>query len=641
MELSKYQQAILEAIGHRTHASYHADLKGILVEALAGTGKSFILVEICQQLADAGISPDEVKLVVFGKKNKADLQGKLGIRCGSEWVQSVSTLNSLGFQILKEATGIPNNIWKVDSNKCTKIARELGYLSHFEFKGGKRSFISGSLFELDKLPVGLDPQFLDREFEDLLDKFRLYCLDVNLENLRYFYGLYQLEMQYSGLDNLISKALTKCLKRGYDAAIRFHHIDFVDQAWILWAGVKELFAGNEKESFSAALAAWCKDLFFVAVDESQDTDLLQINLLSQLIDPQHNFLCAVGDRRQAVYSFRGCVGDGLDKFQQTFNCETFLLPVNYRCAKSHLRLVRNIFPHIPIEPHSEAPEGEVKVIKWDNFLELFTDRSLSYIGICRRNAPLITTALLLLAQGLPVKIKDSSLAKKICAEVEKICKKLKQPYENNWQIFPTLVAQYEEIERERLLNLEDGEARLANLTDMLAAILALYEAYEPQSIQQWEAAINKIFDESEGKAINLYSIHSGKGGEADIAFIINAENIPLIHKKQTPEEREQENNLLYVALTRAKKTLALVLGEDKSPKDISWLPQEYKEAAIVPALEPSPSVEVDLVMELEVSQEEMAELLARLDQFPRPKLRTILRELVDRLGKEAIADLLN
>jgi hypothetical protein len=395
---------------------------------------------------------------------------------------------------------------------------------------------------------------------------------------------------------------------------------------------------------------------------------------------------------------------------------------------------------------------------------------------------LISTALLLLAQGLPVKIKDSSLAKKICLEVEKICKKLNQSYDSNWQTFPNLVAQYEERERQRLLNLEDGEARLANLNDMLAAILALYEAYEPQSIQQWEGAINKIFDESEGQAINLYSIHSGKGGEADVAFVINPENMPLIHKKQTLEEREQENNLLYVALTRGRTTLALVLGEDKSPKDISWLPQKYRELTaqgpekitgvevdgvqhiidqtwtswekehcawlksanwciyqgenkrieaflpnsktlrlegmkkgaeycaiwevsectydfnglplpvctslytqevIAQAAKTPPGVEVDRAQEpimetvetshavvvdkadiscpacgfahepgqnslcnyipglgVEVTQKDLLEVLEKLQFWPRPKLRTVLRELVDRLGKETVVDLL-
>jgi superfamily I DNA/RNA helicase len=169
MELSRYQEAILNAVQQRTKASIYANLRGVLIEALAGTGKSFILVKACQILADAGIGPEEVRLVVFGRKNKADLQSKLGMQCGAEWAQSsVSTINSLGFQILKDATGIPNSAWKVESNKYTKIARELGYLSRFEFSKGKRSLILGNnyLFKTDKLPIGLDAQSLEREFED-------------------------------------------------------------------------------------------------------------------------------------------------------------------------------------------------------------------------------------------------------------------------------------------------------------------------------------------------------------------------------------------------------------------------------------------------------------------------------------------
>lgn len=42
----------------------------------------------------------------------------------------------------------------------------------------------------------------------------------------------------------------------------------------------------------------------------------------------------------------------------------------------------------------------------------------------------------------------------------------------------------------------------------------------------------------------------------------------------------------------------------------------------------------------EVSQEELIKLLTKIQNLPRPQLRTIFRELVDRLGKDSIADLL-
>lgn len=669
MELSKYQEQILSAAKTRILALANGrSAEGMLIEALAGTGKSFILVEICRLiLKENGVDPEQAKLVVFGKKNKADLQAKLGMQCGSKWVNSVCTLNSLGFQILKEATGVDNRQWKVENLKYTKIAREYGYISYCEFHRGERQKFAGSLFgDLE------DADSLDREFEKLLEKFRLYCLPVSAENLSALVGEnleFAAALRRRSVEEYVLQALSICLKEGYEKALSRYWIDFTDQAWILVAGVKGLYRSqSQKEgNFVPTFQKWSHGLKFLAVDEAQDTDILQIELLSQLIDSSRNFLCAVGDRRQAVYSFRGCVSDGLDKFKEVFNCESFLLPINYRCGKSHLRLVREIFPGIPIEPHENAEEGEIKVLKWDNFLSLFADRSLSYIGVCRRNAPLITTALQLLVQGLPVKIKDSSLAKKIRSEVEKICKKLKFNYSEDWQAFPALISKYEAKERERLLAYDDGEQRLQMLNDLLAAIEHLYEAYEPHTLAEWESSISQIFDESEGKAIDLYSIHSGKGGEADVAFIINGENMPLIHKKQTKEEREQENNLLYVALTRGKHILAIISDE---PAKISWLPKGYLEektmgSQIPLTHEPLEDDEVETLQELEAAEEdnlampmpianpldeygeedtdrqEFLELLAKLQSLPRPRLRTAMRELVDRLGKETIEELLS
>jgi superfamily I DNA/RNA helicase len=653
MELSKFQELILQGVDIRLADMLRfppcdLELKGMLIEAFAGTGKSFILGQICQQLADIGVDPDEVRLVVFGRKNKADLQSKLKMQCGNEWVNSVCTLNSLGFQILKDATGVVDNrLWKVENLKYTKIAREFGYISRYEFWRGELVKIAGSLF--GDLKESAD--FLDREFSNLLEKFRIYCLPVTSENLAVLIydnlELVPIIIKGSLLEKNILAALNRCLQEGYQKACQQYWIDFTDQAWVLLAGMKNFYHSSEQveNNFAPTFQKWSQCLKFVAVDEAQDTDPMQIELLSRLIDPFHNFLCAVGDRRQAVYSFRGCVSDGIDRFQRDFNCESFLLPINYRCGKSHLRLVREIFPDIPIEPAPNAVEGEVKVLKWAEFPSLFADRNLSYIGICRRNAPLIITALQLLGMGLPVKIKDSSLGKKIVAEIDKICKKLKCDYAESYKIFPSLIAQYEQAERERLFAYEDGEQRLEMLNDMLAAILSLYEAYEPQTLAQWESSINRIFDKSEGKAINLYSIHSGKGGEADVAFVINAENMPLIHKKQTATEREQEDNLLYVALTRGQTTLALISDE---PTKISWLPQKYlKKEEEVMTIEsdlpssPEPTKVLENLTHSEISEEDLFALIAKIEVLPRSQQRTIVRELIDRLGRESIASLLD
>jgi superfamily I DNA/RNA helicase len=640
LQLSKYQADILTAV--QNHCEVPATnsgkpIKGLLIEALAGTGKSFVLVEICSKLRDMGIKPDQVRLVVFGRKNKDDLAKKLSDRVGGLWKNSVSTLHSLSYAILREALNTDHKTFKLQNWKYEDIAANFGYIRKTEYQGKNRVYVPGNLFtnsSEDKV------REWERAFLDLLELLRLYCSSPSpyLESITELVTLHNLDLP---VDKKLVEAAAKCLKVGLQAALENYVIDCTDMSWVLWM---------YRDKCTGTIEKWRSQFRMIAIDECQDTDILQLNILSLLIDPKQNFLVAVGDKYQAVYSFRGCVSDGVEKFTQLFNCETLPLPVNYRCGRSHLELVRKIFPNIPIEPYPEAEEGEIKIVKSSDFLSLFQDETKSYIGVCRKNAPLLIYAIKLLAAGKPAKIKDKSLGKRVLDEVDRITTKSKVPYDV--ATFPQILADYEAKERDRLLKYKDGEARISLLTDMLAAVLALFEAYQPADFEEWTLVIDRIFDESDGRrCINLYSIHSGKGGEGDVAFILEPELMPFSHKGQTPEEKEQENNLLYVALTRPKETLALVLGEDKSPGDISWLPSEYIDVAKVDneitaddwdfiknaGSEPLNSI---LPAAPEVSQEELIELLDKIQNLPRPKMRTIFRELVHRLGKETITDLL-
>ena len=631
LQLSKYQADILRAVQQRCEISAGESIQGLLIEALAGTGKSFVLVEVCSLIQNMGVKPEEVQLVVFGRKNKDDLSIKLGARVGGLWKNSVSTLHSLSYSILREALNTDHKTFKLQNWKYEDIAAGLGYIRRTEYEGRNRHYIPGNLFSdspEDKI------RELERTFLELLELLRLYCLPPYLESITQLIELHNLDLPVS---KKLATAAAECLKVGLNNALTKFVIDCTDMSWVLWM---------HRDKCTGTLEKWRSQFRMIAVDECQDTDILQLNILSLLIEPTKNFLVAVGDKHQAVYSFRGCISDGLEKFKEQFNCEILPLPVNYRCGRSHLELVRKIFPDIPIKPHPGAAQGEIKILKQSEFLSLFECESKSYIGVCRKNAPLLIYAIKLLAAGKPAKIKDKSLGKRVLDEVDRIIAKSKFSY--NAATFPRCVETYETIERERLLKYKDGEQRIALLQDMMAAVAALFEAYQPEDLGEWTLLIEKIFDETEGRrCINLYSIHSGKGGEGDVAFIIEPELMPFTHKNQTSEERAQENNLLYVALTRPKEILALVLGEDKSPQDISWLPQEYRETAIELAAETSPEADVDPAQEAietspgaEVTQEELLELLAKIESLPRPKIRTIFRELVDRLGKKAVAALL-
>jgi superfamily I DNA/RNA helicase len=563
MQLSTYQQSILSAI--LLDRIPVENPKGVLIEALAGTGKSFILIEICKMLQDANFSSEAVKLVVFGKKNKADLADRLEKKLGGGWGNCVSTLHSLSFQILKDAfAGVPSSAWKVEGSKYQKIAAKFQLVSGKDLTGQK---IQGTLWvnffkkvsyykECSANELQQRADELDADFLRLIDLLRLYCYEATTENINILIDAHGLSDEMI-LPEAVEGA-RKVLNYGLEMIPNFW-IDYTDMSWAVWM---------ERNRIQPILEKWRNKLKLVAVDEAQDTDILQINVLSLLIDPEKSFLIAVGDRRQAVYAFRGCVANGLDRFKEKFNCESFLLPVNYRCGFSHLELVRKFDQSIPIEPAPNAIKGEIRVCKPDQFLSLFDDENLSYMGVSRKNAPLIIAAIKLLGDGKPCKIKDKSLGKKVVDQVQKICRRLNKKYQAD--IFPKMLSEFEVLERERLLKYPDGEQKVSELADLLAAIAALFENYEPVTIKDWEVVIDKIFDDNSQAPINLYSIHSGKGGEADVSFILSADQMPLSHKKMTAAEREQEKNLIYVALTRPRKTLAIFC--EKFP---TWLPSEH------------------------------------------------------------------
>jgi len=572
MQPSVYQTKIINAVKLRL---FSKNKKGLIVEALAGCGKSTMLWLIAQELKAQGVCPKEVVAVVFGKKNQGDLQKKVEQKVGSDWGVVVRTLHSLCYGIYRDALSVSHQRVKLESNKYAKVAQQFGFLPCHDEERGRDT--PGSLLE------GMHPAiFGEKDFIDLIDRLRLYCLDATEENVKFLVNLYKLGIKDT---QLVAAAAERCLSEGLKVAVdRRYWIDMTDMVWVPWA-----MRSNSR--FTATITGRREQLKFLLLDEAQDTDLLQIEMLSLLVDPARSFLTAVGDRHQAVYFFRGALNDGMDRITKRFSGENLPLPICYRCGTKHLELVREVFPKIPIEPRSGAPSGEIRVVTNKDFLKIFELEHLSYLGVCRKNAPLVKAAIQLLAAGKPAKIKDRNIGGRLVARVKDICQKQRVKY--NPQTFIKISVQYEEAQNRRLKDFPNSENQILDLSDMLEAIRALFQAYEPDTFKAWERIVEKIFDESGYSPISLYTIHSGKGGEGQVSFIIYPEDLPFNHPKQVPEEKAQEDHLLYVALTRTLNDgvegsgiLYLVCREADEPEGEEiksqvqlpqWLPQKYRQ----------------------------------------------------------------
>jgi hypothetical protein len=99
--------------------------------------------------------------------------------------------------------------------------------------------------------------------------------------------LYKLGINDIGL---VAAAAELCLTEGLKVATnRRYWIDMTDMVYVPWAM-------RYDSRFNAAITGRREQLRFLLLDESQDTDLLQIEMLSLLVDPARSFLTAVGDR---------------------------------------------------------------------------------------------------------------------------------------------------------------------------------------------------------------------------------------------------------------------------------------------------------------------------------------------------------
>ncbi len=64
--------------------------------------------------------------------------------------------------------------------------------------------------------------------------------------------------------------------------------------------------------------------------------------------------------------------------------------------------------------------------------------------------------------------------------------------------------------------------------------------------------------------VPLMTIHSAKGLEFEVCFVVGLEDHILPHEKsKTPKELEEERRLMYVAMTRAKKHLVLSMARER------------------------------------------------------------------------------
>lgn len=424
-----------------------------------------------------------------------------------------ATLHSLGFGLIRT---VFKDI-KVDENKvrdiikaCVDNAPNSGPTSHIYSEWG------GQIAALVGYAKGAGVGFFS---------------DLPISNTQTWFDLAD-HYDVNGVDDMYTmEEIVAAAQRVYVASLENTScIDFDDM--ILFPLIKNL------------RVKWGKD--FIFLDEAQDLSRARQALARKFIRYQTGRMIVVGDDRQAIYGFSGADAAALDNLVRGLDARVLPLSVTWRCPKSVVRLAQTLVPDI--EYAESAPEGEVLRVE-----ALPSDLNPEDAILCRNTAPLISIAYRLIRKGIPCKVEGRAIGQGL----EKLVTRWKV---KTIDALMNKLDQYRDREVQKALA-KGSEAKAEEVNDKCDTLKEICEAVLAQgksTVEDVRAFIANLFADGATDVVTLATYHRSKGREWERVILWeHAQRCPSRAARQ-PWQKLQEENLAYVAYTRAKRTLVFV-----------------------------------------------------------------------------------
>ena len=291
---------------------------------------------------------------------------------------------------------------------------------------------------------------------------------------------------------------------------------------------------------------------WVLLDEAQDTNLTRRKLARAMLKPTGRLL-AVGDQQQAIYGFTGADHASLQRIKEEFSCQTLPLSISYRCAKNIIAYAQQWNPSIMARPGAE--DGNVTEIDYEEWMDSLKSIKLTEENgiICRNNAPLVGLFYNLLREGIPCRLNGLNTK-----DLANLARKWKNVTLLEWK--ENIIA-FGKSELEKYIA-KDEEFKVRPLLDSIETILVLAARVLDSgktTIEDLQSEIIALTGPRKGvnpaKAVLLSSIHKAKGLEWKRVFHIGEKQFLPSKFAKKEWQQTQEQNLLYVAATRAKTEL--------------------------------------------------------------------------------------
>lgn len=287
-----------------------------------------------------------------------------------------------------------------------------------------------------------------------------------------------------------------------------------------------------------------KDL--IIVDEAQDLSRARWALIRMFLKP-HGRAVVVGDDRQAIYGFAGAAADSLPSIIEELGATVLPLTATWRCPKAVVAEAQKFVPDIEAAGHYL---GEVTRADPSKLDELIAGLGPTDAVLCRNMAPLVQLAYQLIRAGKPAKVEGRAIGQGLIALVRK------------WKVstiaqFLGRLSQWEEREISKAMA-KGQDSKAEEIEDRAATLRQIAEAVQEKgshSINAMVSFIESLFADGAENATILATYHRSKGREwPRVILWEHAARCPSKMARQ-PWQKLQEDNLSYVAITRAQREL--------------------------------------------------------------------------------------
>lgn len=528
------QHAILSAV--------KSSKESMMVNAMAGTGKTSTLVMIANELpAQPAIA------LAFNVQIKKELER----RFPSYW--KIMTLNGLGHLAWMRALGRDKKI-TLDERKLGRLVTQV--FKDYQYQGNEDAWSNVRTLVSKAMQAGIVPASRPHKGfrADTPEQWAMLA-DEN----------WLLDMGETEI-GLAREILTRSVAEGFEGTISFD-----DQIYL------SVCFNGQFPRYGLLLG-----------DEVQDWSVMNRVMAQRTCSGR---LILVGDPRQSIYSFRGADSDSMTRLRALRQTWIDLpLSVTFRCPKVivdrqqshapgftafHSNKIGEVkrfqrFPQGTQEPIPSDPEernkwkqrnhalnyGETvpQTWSWPQVEKLASNGTIAIL--CRNNAPLLKIAFRLLRQNTAVTMLGRDIGKTLIAVSKKVL-----PDDDMTAVECVQTVNLWRESQVALANANGQEEKVANLHDQAECLLAVIEGARAETASAIRWYLKELFERTSGHVV-ISTIHRAKGLEYDCMLHLDPWRIPSKHAMQNPVQMQQERNLLYVCETRTKRLLIEANLED-------------------------------------------------------------------------------